>query len=119
MTRTRFASISAIVLVSSVLLGLSLHAAGPGTPSDAGADFAGKILVLCTKSSAEYGATLESVSLKRIGGRDFFVGKWTTNDGLPTWQSGQTVWYPVDGASEVVLFDNLEQFKKAFANRRQ
>ena len=120
MTRMRFAMISAVILFSSIVVGLSLlNAADPATPAAAGTDFGGKILVLGAKSSHEYGASIENVTIKRIGDRDFFVGKWTTNDGTPTWQSGQTIWTPVDDVSYIVVFDNVEQLKKAYGDRRE
>ena len=77
--------------------------------------FVGKVLVVTLKSSDEFGATLEKVQIRNLGGKPYLVGTGV-DDGQPdNWVAGQTMWFPLEDVAQMVEFSDVEQLKKAQA----
>ena len=79
--------------------------------------FPGKIVVVSLKSTDKYGATMEKVQVKSLGGKSFLVGT-SVDDGQPgNWAKGRTIWIPLDDVAQIVEFSSLEQLKAASESR--
>ena len=113
----RWFGFSALIVVaaSTYFYGLS-RAADPPKAAAAAANneksFEGKVLVISVKSHGEYGATLEDVSIKRAGGRDFMVGTSYYEDET-VWSNNRPTWIALDDVAQIVEFDTKEDYKAA------
>jgi hypothetical protein len=100
-----------------LLVAIGLATTGPtlgADPDKAREDvFAGKIVVLSLKSTDKYGATLEKVQVKNLGGKAFLVGTGVDTGQPGNWVVGRTVWIPLEDIVQIVEFTNLEQLKNA------
>ena len=110
-----------VVVLAAVAGGLTSCAAQTkrATPAPAaapGAELAGKVVFVQTQREA---ATLEKAHVRRLGDRDFIVGRVVKDDGLtkPTF-AGSTVWLPLSDVTRMAVFDDLEQLRKNAQPRR-
>lgn len=73
--------------------------------------FDGKILTISAKGSATYGAVLERVKIRELGGKSFLVGT-AVDIGVGSWTKGRITWYAVDEAAQIIEFDSVQQIRR-------
>ena len=76
-----------------------------------------KIVAVSSQSESQYGYTLKSVQTVQLGDRSFLVGR-AVDSGYPNdWTAGRTVWFPVDDIGQLVVFEDMEDFREALKTR--
>jgi hypothetical protein len=90
-------------------------AADEPRPPAGEADFTGKVLVVSMDAPEKFGAVLEQVQVRKLGGRAFLVGK-AVDDGREggSFYKGRTLWIAVERVTHMVEFANLDELKKAY-----
>jgi hypothetical protein len=113
----RIAVLVVLAVPLALVLSLSLRA---DPPRAAAADdpFAGKILTLGSRSTPNFGATLEEVHVKRIGDQVFLVGKGVSPDDTKGWYVGRTVWVPVSELTHIYEFQDRADLIKTNEERK-
>jgi hypothetical protein len=110
-----------VVVLAAVAGGLASCAAqtkratpAPAAPPEA--DLAGKVVFVQTQREA---ATLEKARVRRLGDRDFIVGRVAKDDTLTKPQFvGSTLWLPLSDVTRMAVYDDLEQLRKNVQPRR-
>jgi hypothetical protein len=113
MSRCWYVVAAPVAALALFVSGKSLSA-DPKNQSKGAADvFAGKILSISSKGVSEYGAVLEKVTVRELGGKSFLVGTAVDTGDGEAWTKGRVTWFQVDEAGQIVEFDNVDQLKRA------
>lgn len=72
----------------------------------------GKIVALTLMSDSEDFVLLGQATEKTIGGRKFLLGEGVDDGETPDWRNGAAVWVPIDDVQQIVVFANLDQYRK-------
>lgn len=110
-----------VVVLAAVAGGLASCAAQtkratqpPAAPPEM--ELAGKVVFVQTQRKA---ATLEKARVRRLGDRDFIVGRAVKDGALTKGDfAGSTLWLPLADVTRMAVFDDLEQLRKGFPARR-
>lgn len=95
------------------MVSLLAPAPAPAQEKDAPADaFAGKYLVVITRSDPEYWYSLEKVRIRQMGGAQFLVGTGA-DDGSGDWAIGRATWIAMRDVSVIIEFSSLKELEDA------
>jgi len=113
MSRTWLIAAVPVVALAVFVFGPALSAGPQNAPSDSPGVFANKVLSISSKTQGEFGAVLEKVQMKQLGGKSFLVGIAVDTGEASDWTKGRITWYPIDDAGQIIEFDNIEQMMRA------
>jgi len=80
--------------------------------------FASPILAIMMVSDNEDLALLQDVEEQVLGERRFLVGHGVDDEEQADWRNGKRVWIAIDDVQQIVEFENIEAFNKAFNARK-
>lgn len=81
--------------------------------SAAASPFKGGIVVVGLKSAEpDLTVILKKATVHELANRYFLVGISADDDSPGGWMNGQTVWVPIDDASMITEFANIDEYKK-------
>jgi hypothetical protein len=90
-----------------------------GAAAQADSEFRDKLLVVSVKYPSPYTAVLQEVRVRRLGNKDFFVGKTVElNTEKKTRWAGLTCWVQIDDVSGLWEFSSLAQVRDAYAEMK-
>ena len=102
---------AALVLLSS--FALFLNADDPPAEAELPADFGGKVGVITLKSDSEFSFYVQELELRKLAGNHFLVCVQVDDEDLGGWSRGRPTWLSIGDIASVVLFDNVDQLKRA------
>ena len=101
-----------LVVAVGLLWRVAVFAAEGDKPA-AEAPWSGKVVAVYTPSSGQSPTLLEGVQVKKVGGKQFLVGKHIDDEAHPI-QKGRTIWVAVESVVTVMEFDSAQDVKRAF-----
>lgn len=114
MNTRRFSLVLAFTIVSATVLLcelLPLTRSSTAAPAPAAeTNFKGKMLLIMMESRS---AVIEDVRVRKLGVRNFLVGKGVDDGREGNWAKGQILWIPLDRITMMTEFDNKEAMMKA------
>jgi hypothetical protein len=82
------------------------------------ASFSGQIVSIWSKEPAR-GGVLENVSIRRLGQREFLVGRLADDGKQQDPRIGATFWFPVDEVVMLTEYANVQDARAAFAAKEK
>jgi hypothetical protein len=99
-----------IAILALVVLSATFGQGNASPATTENADFDGK--VVCVTSGTQGNKVMEKASIKRIGTREFIVGRAVNvYDDYPE----MTYWLPLNEVQAIITFKNVEDAKKALS----
>lgn len=102
------------VILPVFALAVFAQESGTDTKQQKAKTFASPILAITLVSDDEDLALLQDVEEQVLGERRFLVGHGVDDEEQVDWRNGKRVWIAIDDVQQIVEFENIEAFNKAF-----